>query len=248
MPTIIKDVRYFDLHYDSGPDWYQQFFPPDDEAANYKAIGEFTAAYLFCEECPKRIYEDLNNPKLLLMLRNPVDRTFSQYNHAARYRNYQGSFEQFLIDRPGVTQGSHYSKFIKRYQAYFGPDQMLILLFDRVFKDVDQTRKTVADFLEIDPDAFPENAGKEVVNKSFLPRYRSLYALIAKGAHKIQDQRIYWPVYMAKKMGVKQFLSVEGGKSEPMNSETRKALQAQFDEEVSALETLLQTDLSSWRK
>ncbi len=247
MPTKIKDVRYFDVHYDMGLNWYQQFFPDADEAGNYKAIGEYTAAYLYSEDCPQRMAQDLNDPKLLLMLRNPVDRTFSQYNHAARYRNYQGSFEDFLVDRPKITEGSFYSRYIKRYQAYFGPEQLLILLFDRVFKNVEGTRSTVAEFLGIDPNLFAEDAGKRVVNKSFLPRYRGFYALIAKGAHVIQQRRIYWPVHMAKKLGIKQMLSVEGGKSEPMKPATRQQLQAKFSEEISALETILDTDLSSWR-
>lgn len=247
IPTRVKDIRFFNRFYDLGLDWYSDFFPPDTEAADYKAIGEFTAHYLYCRECPQRITTELQRPKLILMLRNPADRAWSHYKHTARLRNYQGSFESFLEYEPRAIRYSLYSEHIKRYQDYVDPDQFLILLFDRVFSDIESTKDQVAEFLEINPGAFPEDSGSRIVNQGYIPRYQSLYAMVAKTAWLAQNNRLHWPVHFAKKIGVKRLISVEGEQPERMSDESRQKLLQIFDQEISELETVLQTDLSQWR-
>lgn len=248
IPRQVKDIRYFNRFYDLGIDWYQDFFPSEADAANYKAIGEFTAHYLYCDACPQRIAADLQRPKLLLMLRNPVDRTWSHYKHRARLSNYQGSFECFLEDHPEAIRFSTYSEHVKRYQEFFDSDHFMVMLFDRVFKDVEATRKQVASFLEIDPDAYPEDAGAQVVNKGYIPRYRSIYALVNKTAWIARSNHLHWPVHLAKKAGVKRLISVQGEQPERMSNETRQELLALFAQDISELEEVLDTDLSNWRE
>jgi hypothetical protein len=248
IPEKLKDIRYFNRFYDQGPDWYQSFFPSSTEAQNYKVIGEITAHYLYNVNCPGRMARDLEKPKLLLMLRNPIDRTWSHYKHRARLDNYQGTFESYLEYDPNAIRFSLYSENIKRFQDHFEEEQFLILLFDRVFADVMSTRALIAEFLEIDPQKFPEESGSKIINKGYIPRYRSVYAAVAKGADFARESRIYWPVHLAKKLGIKRLISVEGDQPKPMTKETRQRLLEIFDQEISDLEMLLQTDLSQWRE
>lgn len=247
IPQKTKGIRYFDHYFDLGPEWYQEFFPTDTAASKYKAIGEISAHYLYYDECPQRISDQLDRPKLFLNLRNPVDRTWSHYKHIARLNNYQKSFDLFLEDYPGALRFSHYAAHIKRYKAIFDPDQLSILMFDRIFKDIEKTRREIANFLGIDPGAFPESSGKNVVNKGFTPRYRNVYAMVARAQWLTRSNQVHWPGHLAKKMGIKRLISMSGEKSEPMSDETRQWLLAYFDQEISELETVLQTDLSHWR-
>lgn len=247
LPTHVKDIRYFNHFYDEGPDWYQTFFPTDDEARRYRAIGEVTAHYFSSEEAPQRIAADLDNPKLILMLRNPVDRLWSNYRHVVRLRNYQGSFEEFIEDYPGVFGQSFYARHLSRYQAFFGPDQLLTLIYEQVFQDISAARKVLAHHLDIDVALFPEDAGHKVVNKGFVPRNRTLYALVARGAQTAQNYRLHWPVYVAKKMGLKRLISAPGEEPMRMSPETRHRLGLQFEDEITGVESMLQTDLSCWR-
>ena len=247
IPEKLKDIRYFNRFYSQGSDWYQSFFPDSAQAQNYKAIGEITAHYLYNADAPGRIAIELEQPKLLLILRNPIDRTWSHYKHRARLDNYQGSFESYLEHDPNAIRFSFYSENIKRFQTYFDNSQFLILLFDRVFKDIDSTCDTIAEFLEIDPEKFTEDSGSKIVNKGYIPRYRSLYAAVAKGADVARERRVYWPVHLAKRLGVKRLISVEGEKPQPMSPDTRQRLLELFDPEITNLEALLGTDLSHWR-
>jgi hypothetical protein len=248
IPKELKGIRFFNRNYELGTEWYQGFFPPDAEAGDYKAIGEITAHYLYNVNCPERIASQLDQPKLILMLRNPVDRSWSHYRHSVRLSNYQGTFEEFLNDDPGVIRFSHYAEHIRRYWSIIDPDRMLILLSDQVFKDFLSARNEIAQFLELDAGKFPADAGSRVVNKGFIPRYRSVYSIFAKTAEAARDHNIHWPRNLALKLGVKRIISAKG-EYQPMKMrpETRQYLLGIFDQEISELETLLQSDLSRWR-
>lgn len=247
IPTNTKGLRYFNVHFDRGPQWYSSFFPSDAADTPFKEFGEITAHYLYCEECPQRIESELDRPKLILMLRNPVDRTWSHYKHTARLKNYQGSFTSFLEEHPAAIRYSHYTQHIKRYLGYFDQDQILTLLFDQVFADIESARSQIAEFLAIDPQTFPENAGRKVVNRGFIPRYRTLYALVAKTNWLARDNHLHWPGHLAKKIGLKRLISVPGEQPQKMSDANRQELQAYFEPEIGVLERILQTDLSAWR-
>lgn len=73
-----KETKYFDLYYNKPFSWYKAFFPVKSE--NY-ITGEATPDYFFYEEIPPRIKRFLPTTKFIVLLRNPVDRTISQYNY-----------------------------------------------------------------------------------------------------------------------------------------------------------------------
>ena len=100
LPTRRKEVRFFDRHFEHGLDWYEGFFCTPGEAARYQAIGEISPQYLYERGCADRIFEVLPSAKLLVMLRHPVDRAYSQYGFILQRRNFRGSFEEFIRTRP----------------------------------------------------------------------------------------------------------------------------------------------------
>ena len=77
LPAFRKETKYFDLYHQKSINWYKAFFP----VLNNNCItGEATPDYFFYKEIPKRIKQVLPNVKLIVLLRNPVDRAVSQYN------------------------------------------------------------------------------------------------------------------------------------------------------------------------
>nr|WP_293134600.1 sulfotransferase domain-containing protein [Okeania sp. SIO3I5] len=73
-------------------DWYLAYFPPIPKSENF-ITGEATSNYLITDEVPERISSLLPSIKLLVILRNPVDRAFSQYHHWQRLNWENRSFE-----------------------------------------------------------------------------------------------------------------------------------------------------------
>src|SRR5262249_39356681 len=82
-----EEIHFFDLHYDKGVDWYQQQF--SQKQSSLEVIGEKSPYYLFHPTAPKYVQELYPKMKLIVILRNPVDRAYSQYWHNLRYHEYE---------------------------------------------------------------------------------------------------------------------------------------------------------------
>ncbi|MBA3731354.1 MAG: sulfotransferase domain-containing protein, partial [Gammaproteobacteria bacterium] len=73
-----KELHFFDASFDKGWDYYASFFP-DKKCARYRAIGEATPAYLYMPQVARLIKSRLPDVKMIVSLRNPIDRAYSQY-------------------------------------------------------------------------------------------------------------------------------------------------------------------------
>ncbi len=80
---MMPEFHYFDLHFDKGPEWYGSKF----DGMTQKLVGEKTPEYFHRGICHRRMAHVLPDAKLVLLLRNPVDRLYSAFNYA---RQHQG--------------------------------------------------------------------------------------------------------------------------------------------------------------
>ncbi|MEH7385241.1 sulfotransferase domain-containing protein [Bacillus sp. JJ1521] len=175
-----KEVHFFDKKFDRGLDWYLNHFPLLLENTNENRqdliTGEASPKYLVHPDAPKRAYETLPNAKLIVLLRNPVDRAYSHYHHMARNRNELLSFEEAIMKEAGqlnqqmekvldnyktiptsyLTRGI-YANQLERWMQYFPREQFLILKSEDFFKDTQSTFKQVTDFLGISEFDFSEH-------------------------------------------------------------------------------------------
>jgi len=91
-----KEIHFFENNgnYSKGLDWYSKYFKNANEK---KVIGEITADYMFFDYVPERIIEALGkNIKIIFMLRNPVDRSYSEYLFNVRRGFFKGTFEEAI--------------------------------------------------------------------------------------------------------------------------------------------------------
>ena len=94
-----KEVHFFTRDYYKGFDWYLQHFK---EADNSKAVGEYTVSYLCDENAAKRILESLGDVRILISLRDPVDRFWSAYRHYLRDGRLTGISDLPAPDGPFI--------------------------------------------------------------------------------------------------------------------------------------------------
>lgn len=247
MPTRRKEIRFFDRYFDRGLEWYETFFCPPEQAHRYKAIGEISTQYYDCAECPQRIFNTLPNVKLIIMLRHPVNRAYSAYGFAIQRGNYRGSFEDFIASRPSSLQKGYYSRYLKNYLCLFDRSQILALLFEHVFADVGETKRTLAGFLDIDVDRFPPSSTSGKVNASTVPASQSLYGFIVKRGRQLRRHNFEWLVDYVKRLGIDRFLS-RGRPLPPLDQELKARLSQLYQSEFDDLEQCLQVDLGCWRK
>ena len=246
MPTRRKEIRFFDRYYENGLGWYESFFCPPEDASKYAAIGEISPEYYECDECPERIYNTSPEIKMIMMLRHPVSRAYSQYGFNVQRRNFKGSFENFLATRPRALEKGFYSRYFKNYLRYFDRSQFLPLLFEDVFVDLPKTKNIIADFLDINANKFPSSDSNRKVNASTVPNHQSLYGFVVKTGRKLRKKNLEPVVDFVMRLGIQRFLS-KGAPLQPLDNELKKRLSQAYYEEFDELEKCLQIDLSSWR-
>ncbi len=90
-PAARKEIHCFDLRFDKGMDWYRAQFP---DCAGGLVTGEASPYYVFHPHVPERVRRHLPDVKLITLLRNPVDRAYSHYQHEVRLEREPLSFEE----------------------------------------------------------------------------------------------------------------------------------------------------------
>lgn len=102
-PAVVKEIHYFDNHYHRGFNWYLGHFPLRKPG---RMAGEATPYYLAHPLAPRRIAKDLPGVKILVALRNPVDRAYSHFIHErALGREPYSSFADAIAHEPERIAG-----------------------------------------------------------------------------------------------------------------------------------------------
>jgi len=254
---LIKDLVEHRLHNGIWTfDEYQVLF---NKVTDEKAIGESTVLYLYYfEEAIKNIKYRLDeNTRIIIMLRNPVDRAFSAYTHVARSVKEQLSFEEALEiehDRleldPTLTpmvmykDMGLYCNMVKAYLDNF--ENVHIIMYEDFKSDTAKVVEKTLEFLGVDSKVSLDTGSKHnVAGKSwkipFLKHFFMKDNLVKKLFRKV------FSFSVRKKMRI--FLeSILKQKSKPINQETRENLIMFFKEDVSKLEQLLQINLKHWKE
>lgn len=249
MPENRKEIHFFDKNYHKEFQWYESFFPDEQIAKNYKAIGEFTPAYLNCTQCAERISALNSVQKLIVILRNPVNRAYSAYGHFIRMANYQKSFEEYINEFPKSIEQGLYGEQLDDYLKYYDRKDICCLIFENAVNDIDSTKRKLANFLEIELDQFPESSGLEKVNQTYLPRFKKLNEISCYVRNKLVNKDLFWLVNTIKILGFQKILEY-GKKSnslQPMSLETKHNLRKFFEQDIKKIESSMNINLDIWR-
>lgn len=197
MPA--HEVHFFNIgrNFDKGIQWYSENF---SQAEPGQIIGEKTPNYLWTTDTeiitrfgthlphiPRRIYETLPSAKLIITLRNPVERAISAVNHYMTHGQISPQEDinevlvgkkQALAEQFGVFDMGKYFYHIEAYRQYFSPEQLLTLIFEEdIVEHPKQGLQTICEFLQID--ATFEFGGRSNVQN----RFNNSYVNLAKIYH-----------------------------------------------------------------
>ncbi|NES75938.1 MULTISPECIES: sulfotransferase domain-containing protein [Okeania] len=187
LPAIKKETHFWSGEFHRGIDWYLAHFPSIPKSQNF-ITGEATPNYLVNYKVAERIYSLLPGLKLLVILRNPVDRAFSQYHHWQRLNWEDRSFEvainqelEILKTTPKQPQGDKkywqlpgnyigrgvYIEFMQKWIEVFPREQFLILRGEDLYQGANDTMKQVFDFLGLPEHKLPKY--KKLNSGSYAP-------------------------------------------------------------------------------
>ncbi len=218
---------------------------------------------LFGEICPSyaldgaaaNIYRHNPDAKIIILLREPVSRAFSNYQHLSRDGREHLSFEEALAaeeDRLaegwewfwGLKRNSLYFDFVKEYLDTFGETNVKILLFEDFVKNQELYLREVMDFIGLDSNdvVFEEFSS----NKSGVVsgRWKHVHRLLLAEGFLNSTLRVIIPPRLRKKLGLlfKRFSTVKGSVSD----ETKSLLRQEFSADLDQLNTLTRGRVSDW--
>ncbi len=174
QPASQKELQFFSLHYQRGWNWYQQQFPQQRRLWKLCLSGEATPYYLFHPVAAERIARHCPKARLVVLLRDPVERALSQYFHSVRLGLEDLPLKEALATEAerltgaeavlarGEVHRSHqehsyvsrsrYGHQLDRYARLFPANQLLVLRSERFFADPVSTTETVWRFLGLRPE------------------------------------------------------------------------------------------------
>lgn len=174
-----KEIHFFNMNYHRRADWYRCHFPSERARDRFAAehgrpfiSGEATASYLAHHWTPQRAAKLVPNARLIVCLRDPADRSYSQYHYfrrrgseplesfeeaiASEEERLRGEESREIADpryhswrvfRWGYLRTSRYAEHLERWLEVFPREQFLFLRFEDVVAAPDRALEQVHEHL-----------------------------------------------------------------------------------------------------
>ena len=226
---------------------YQNLFAG---VAGEVAIGEASVSYLHTPLAAKRIYKYLPNVKLIVILRNPVDRAYACFMHQIREGHEPFTdFAQALAQEEKRIQenwmflwhyqqnGFYYAQ-LKPYYNLFNRSQIKIYLYEDLQNDAATLVRDIFNFIEVDQNFVPDLSIR--YNMSGVPKSWFVQNLLTKSN---PIKYILRPLFPQK---LRQIIRKQNLAKPELPGQIRKELSQGYRDDILKLQDLVQRDLSNW--
>lgn len=247
-----KEINYFSFHYDHGYQWYEAQFKPCDAQT---VLGEISPSYFYEPAAPERVYRYLPKIKILLALRDPIQRALSNHRHEIRVGHITGSdlsLEAGLLNNPMYVEQGHYATHLKRWLKFFPLNQFHIILMEDIKSDPLAVAKNIYSFLGINEAYHPLGLNKSF-NPSYVNRSRELTGIKDAIYNSTRVRGLSWAWNLAEYFGLKAlYRSINTTSSDATipepKQQTLDMLRQLFEPEVLELEAIIHRPLDIWLK
>lgn len=245
-----KETHYFDRYASSGIA-YESFF---SHCKIGQLRGEFTPSYYLDESIAKEIRRINPDVKIIVSLRNPVERTFSHYVYDKRRFGTPRTFCEFLKRRSrGVADGFYY-RHLSRFLRHFNEQNVLILIYEDSLVDSLGFIRRIYEFLGVGKEFVPESLTRRT-NTSHgtgyhIPQLNRAMRSFRRTVSKIPGGRFVRST--ARMSGIGRGLQRVNRQRgvqdiETLDEKTRTDLRDLYADDIARLEHMLGRKLTVWR-
>ena len=242
-----KDLKFFSAHYDYGYAWYERHFAADGGA---KRRGEFSTSYFYSQEAPARVHRYNPDVRLVLSLRDPVDRLISHHRHEIRTGRLGAHvpLAAGLASNPSYVEQSMYYTQLARWLEHFPLASFHVVIFEELFRDPARALRDLYEFVGVSPSFVPASM-HEKINEGRVPRSRLIDKGMQLSTSTLRAVGAGWMVESLKKAGLeKKVKAANSRSSDPLDAPLAARLREAFAVEIEKLATLLGRDLSIWKR
>lgn len=221
---------------------------------NEIAIGDASPSYINYPGQFQEIKEYLNDPKLIILLRDPINRAYSNYLHLKREQREALSFKE-AIKIEGERKKNKYSDFwyYKFNSTYYQKiikakeifSDVLILTSEELSNRNEFTMKKVYKFLDVDQNFKPKKKLKKFNEGGYYKKNLFTKIIFQPSILKNKIKKFIKPTPFLKIL-FSRTASVFSTNPEKIDKETMTYLKRYFKQEVKKIKTL-KIDISSWR-
>lgn len=227
-----------------------------DGNPNATMAGESSVSYLYVPGTAERIYEFNPRMRLIVSLRNPVERAYSSFNYAKSYGiepsetlvdGLKAEAERIRNNAPLLLRYRDLGMYgcqLTRYFDVFPRDQIKVIIYDDFVKDASRVVRELYDFVGVRPDY--ESDQDLRVNVTKTPDDSKLFHRIISGENLARSavRRI---LPMSARRRLREYVrDVFFQPPPPMNPELRSVIGDLFRNDIQLLQQLLGRDLSFW--
>lgn len=230
---------------------YTALFAGAQGARQYSAVGEGSSFFNFTPRAAARIQHYRPDARLLLLLRQPAERAYSQYLFARRMGwepapTFAAALEEearrtaedwFPFLRYG--ESSSYAPTVRAFLDHFPPNQIYIARFEDFVRNTATMMRQIYQFLGVAPDFTPDvSIKRNPAHVGLAPWLRSPW--------NVRTQRfwIFWPVTLRRLLF--RLLDRLAPKPPPLDPALRRQLTNHFRADILATQALIQQDLTHW--
>ena len=256
--SILKEPNYFSEKSIKDNDLYYKSYPIK-KLSRYHSLfknnnlikGEASVSYLYYKDVAKSIKAYNSSARIIIMLRDPIERAFSHYLMDFRLGLINDTFENIIFQKSNLSNSKtyfqqyvklgEYTNQIKRYFNEFPSEQILVVDYDDFKNKTSDVVKKVYKFLKIDINFSPELNNKH--NARFIVNNRLLKFLFSKIIIR-KAMNLIFPKF------IKSFIKNQFFNNKPpiLLSSSRLYLRQYFKKDVENLSNFLQKDYSKWIK
>lgn len=239
----IKEIHFFSRpRFAKGKEWYEDHF---NRCTDGKLKGEFSTSYLYSAETPARIKDYYPQAKLIAILRNPVDRAYSQYRNSIKSGEIPEtvSFERFKADEKSVLEQGFYAEQLKRYFDLFPKEQLLVLIYEDIRKDPEAFMRGIYQFLGVN-DSFKASMLQSEINIARTPRLVLIDRLMHHSSELLRKAGLDRFVHVVRKAGLPELVRSFNTKKVPEAHFDRENLRRLFSKDTTVLSAMLERDLN----
>lgn len=235
-------------------DWdqYLQLFHPSN---GHKILGEASPIYLYDTNAAKRIHQYIPTAKLIVILRNPIERAYSNFlQHVREGIETTDSFstaieleERRLAEKWwwgfAYIKAGFYHQQLLRYTNIFASDQIKIYLYDDFKLSPEDILRDIFQFLDVDP-AFTSSSLSTQHNVGGAPQNKALHSFLSKPNPLKEPFKRLLPQKLRKRLVTN--LKARNLAKPPLDNDLKRMLTEIYRSDILKLSTLIDRDLSAW--
>jgi hypothetical protein len=232
---------------------YEDYVQLFREVKDEKAIGEASVSYLYSKVAAREIYKFNPNSKIIIILRDPIERAYSHYIMDLRsgftdeadfikavINDYNKLQKGWGISNLYIELGLYYEQ-VKRYLEVFPKENVKIILYDDYKNQTEKVIKEIFLFLDVDSNFLPDISKK--YNSGAVPKYLKFNKMVREIYSEIRSfipqrilnilREIYANVFWERNY-------------KTISNEERKILLEFFRDDIEKLSNLIEKDLTIW--